>query len=146
MTRRRAIRTGGIGAALGFIVLVFVLPRLFGNSHPGRRRPPPRQQFKRRSLELPPTAPAPRTNTHTSSDRSRMVISKRQALLRKPWRELTTRTTELGVEKLCPGCLQWWPQDEEFFSFISTRCHFHNECRACRAAAQARRRQSRIAA
>lgn len=26
MTRRRAIRTGGIGAALGFIVLVFVLP------------------------------------------------------------------------------------------------------------------------
>ncbi|HGE7291984.1 TPA: hypothetical protein ACGCBD_002739 [Pseudomonas aeruginosa] len=75
-----------------------------------------------------------------------MVISKRQALLRKPWRELTTRTTELGVEKLYPGCLQWWPQDEEFFSFISTRCHFHNECRACRAAAQARRRQSRIAA
>lgn len=75
-----------------------------------------------------------------------MVISKRQALLRKPWRELTTRMTDLGVEKLCPGCLQWWPQDEEFFSFISTRCHFHNECRACRAAAQARRRQSRIAA
>lgn len=43
MTRRRAIRTGGIGAALGFIVLVFVLPATV-------RQQPPR---------TPPSAAAP---------------------------------------------------------------------------------------
>lgn len=43
MTRRRAIRTGGIGAALGFIVLVFVLPAAV------RQQPP----------KTPPAAAAP---------------------------------------------------------------------------------------
>ncbi len=43
MTRRRAIRTGGIGAALGFIVLVFMLPAAV------RQQPP----------KTPPAAAAP---------------------------------------------------------------------------------------
>lgn len=43
MTRRRAIRTGGIGAALGFIMLVFMLPAAV-------RQQPPR---------TPPAAAAP---------------------------------------------------------------------------------------
>lgn len=38
MTMRRAIRTGGIGAALGFIVLVFVLPAAVRQQPP--RTPP----------------------------------------------------------------------------------------------------------
>lgn len=38
MTKRRAIRTGGIGAALGFIVLVFVLPAAVQQQPP--RTPP----------------------------------------------------------------------------------------------------------
>lgn len=38
MTRRRAIRTGGIGAALGFIVLVFMLPAAVRQQPP--RTPP----------------------------------------------------------------------------------------------------------
>lgn len=74
------------------------------------------------------------------------MIPRDRALLRRPWPELTTRQTELGREKLCPGCDTWWPQDEEFFSFIRTRGHFHNRCRACRASDQAARRQSRNAA
>jgi hypothetical protein len=44
-------------------------------------------------------------------------------------------------EKLCGRCNEWWPQTEEFFSFIATRKHFHNECRACRAQQQAQRRK-----
>ncbi|WEW97727.1 hypothetical protein P3T65_26445 [Pseudomonas nitroreducens] len=67
-------------------------------------------------------------------------------MLRRPWRELVTRVTDLGTEKLCPGCDTWWPQDGEFFSFITTRGHFHNRCRACRAGEQAARRQHEKAA
>lgn len=50
------------------------------------------------------------------------------------------RITELGIEKLCPGCDEWWPQIPEFFTYISTRGHYHSECRACLASAQAQRR------
>jgi hypothetical protein len=53
------------------------------------------------------------------------------------------RITELGIEKLCPGCNDWWPQTPEFFSYITTRGHYRNECRACLAQAQAVRRQTR---
>ncbi|GLU38845.1 hypothetical protein [Pseudomonas sp. NBRC 100443] len=74
------------------------------------------------------------------------MIRRDRALLRQPWRALVTRQTELGREKLCPGCDTWWPQDDEFFSFISTRGHYHNRCRACRARDQAERRNARKAA
>jgi hypothetical protein len=53
------------------------------------------------------------------------------------------RTTELGTEKLCPGCHEWWPHTAEFFSYITTRGHYHNQCLACRAQAQVVRRQGK---
>jgi hypothetical protein len=53
------------------------------------------------------------------------------------------RTTELGTEKLCPGCQEWWPHTAEFFSYITTRGYYHNQCLACRAQAQVVRRQTR---
>lgn len=53
MTRRRAIRTGGIGAALGFIVLVFVLPAAV-RQQPPKTPPaaaaPPAQEAKPRTV------------------------------------------------------------------------------------------------
>ncbi len=52
MTRRRAIRTGGIGAALGFIVLVFMLPaavRQQPTKTPPAAAAPPVQEAKPRT-------------------------------------------------------------------------------------------------
>lgn len=50
------------------------------------------------------------------------------------------RLTERGLEKLCPVCITWKPQDDTHFSFIFTRGHYHSECRSCQAAAQVLRR------
>lgn len=44
------------------------------------------------------------------------------------------------IEKLCGHCEEWWPQTDEFFSFITTRGHYHSECKACRAEQTAARR------
>lgn len=69
--------------------------------------------------------------------------AKDKALLRKPWHELSKRVTEYGVEKLCHNCGEWWPLDEDFFSFIQSRRHFHSYCKACCAELQAARRMRR---
>ena len=53
------------------------------------------------------------------------------------------RITELGVEKLCPCCDDWWPQTSEFFTFVATIGHYRSECRACLASAQAKRRANK---
>jgi hypothetical protein len=53
------------------------------------------------------------------------------------------RITDLGIEKLCPGCQEWWPHTAEFFSYITTRGYYRNECRACLAQAESTRRQAR---
>lgn len=64
MTRRRAIRTGGIGAALGFIVLVFVLPAAVRQQPP--RTPP--------SAAAPPAQEAkPRTVSYRASTQSQQI-------------------------------------------------------------------------
>lgn len=55
------------------------------------------------------------------------------------------RLVDGETEKYCPGCYEWWPQTEEFFSFIRTRGHYHNECKACRQAKQAARREAQSA-
>jgi hypothetical protein len=73
------------------------------------------------------------------------MISRAQKLLRQPWTELDKkepirRTTELGKEKRCSACKEWWPEDTEFFTFISTLRIFHSRCKACMAAETARRR------
>lgn len=56
------------------------------------------------------------------------------------------RMTEIGLEKLCPGCKEWWPQSNEFYTWIATRNHYHNKCRACLASDEAARRNNRKAA
>lgn len=42
--------------------------------------------------------------------------------------------TELGTERWCPGCGEFWPEDEEFW-FIDTRGggrpRVYGRCRAC---------------
>jgi hypothetical protein len=39
--------------------------------------------------------------------------------------------TELGVERLCRGCQEWWPLDEEFWYFRSSDRSVMGHCRAC---------------
>lgn len=51
------------------------------------------------------------------------------------------RKADGETEKFCGRCEEWWPQTDEFFSFITNRGHFHNECKACRAEQQAERRK-----
>jgi len=40
-----------------------------------------------------------------------------------------TMVTELGIERLCAGCGEWWPQDEEFWYY--QRGKIIGRCRAC---------------
>lgn len=43
-----------------------------------------------------------------------------------------TRTTEIGLEKWCPGCEQWWPADAEFFhTHPEGHCGLRSSCKAC---------------
>lgn len=64
MTRRRAIQTGGIGAALGFIVLVFMLPAAV-RQQPPKTPPaaaaPPVQEAKPRTVSYRASAPSQQT-------------------------------------------------------------------------------------
>lgn len=39
--------------------------------------------------------------------------------------------TELGVEKLCSKCNEYWPADNEFFYRGSDRFKLHGWCKAC---------------
>lgn len=44
------------------------------------------------------------------------------------------RVTELGAEKKCVRCGEWWPADREFFYADRKRPDGHfSTCRACRA-------------
>ena len=62
------------------------------------------------------------------------MISRAQQILREDWSaHIGIRSTELGIEQLCRSCDEWWPQDREFFSYISTRRTYHSTCNACRA-------------
>lgn len=64
MTRRRAIRTGGIGAALGFIVLVFMLPaavRQQPTKTPPAAAAPPVQEEKPRTASYRARTPSLQT-------------------------------------------------------------------------------------
>src|SRR4026208_163500 len=40
-----------------------------------------------------------------------------------------TMLTELGIERLCAGCGEWWPQDEEFWYY--QRGRVLGRCRGC---------------
>lgn len=61
------------------------------------------------------------------------MTRKDRRLLARHWPELNKRNTELGREKRCPRCNEWLPHDGEFYSFISTRGHYHSHCKACQA-------------
>ena len=37
--------------------------------------------------------------------------------------------TELGIERLCAGCGEWWPEDDEFWYY--QRGRIIGRCRAC---------------
>ena len=40
---------------------------------------------------------------------------------------------ELGEQRYCKGCGEWWPHDEEFFGVTVTREGWRRTwCRACR--------------
>jgi len=69
------------------------------------------------------------------------MLNKTQKLLRKPWPELSKRKTSEGIEKFCPRCCEWWPHDDEFFTFIQSRGHYHSHCNACRAESSRIRRK-----
>lgn len=64
MTRRRAIRVGGISTVLGFIVLVFMLPAAV-QQQPPRTPPaaaaPPAQEAKPRTASYRASAPSQQT-------------------------------------------------------------------------------------
>lgn len=38
------------------------------------------------------------------------------------------RTTELGTERYCRRCHEWWPEDDEFWNGVGGR---YVKCRAC---------------
>ncbi len=47
---------------------------------------------------------------------------------------LQTVTTELGLEKLCSKCREYYPADTEFFAHMNRGPLFlHSWCRACQA-------------
>ncbi len=39
------------------------------------------------------------------------------------------RTTEVGQERFCPSCAEWWPADKEFF--WATKGVLSKTCKAC---------------
>jgi len=39
------------------------------------------------------------------------------------------KTTEFGIEKLCPKCKEWWPYDLYFF--YKQKGHLSSWCKAC---------------
>jgi hypothetical protein len=43
------------------------------------------------------------------------------------------KTTELGIERFCRGCEEWWPEDEEFWYFQTKHKtpQVQGHCRAC---------------
>ncbi len=63
--------------------------------------------------------------------------------------QATLRETELGIEKRCPRCTDWWPLDETFwFRYLKRgRPAWSSQCRACcnETKAERRRRQMAVA-
>lgn len=53
------------------------------------------------------------------------------------------RRTILGIERRCPRCRQFWPEDAEFFSPATKRGRptWFPWCRACKAEYDAERRR-----
>ena len=41
------------------------------------------------------------------------------------------RESELGTERQCQRCHEWWPKDREFFYFRSDNGKVLGPCRAC---------------
>ena len=39
---------------------------------------------------------------------------------------------ELGHEKTCTLCGEWWPVDAKFFNFVPSRKRFESQCIACK--------------
>ncbi len=67
-------------------------------------------------------------------------------LLRQPWRELSGRKGPNGVEKFCNACGEWLLLDDENFTFLSSRGHYHCHCKLCRAGLMRASRQRTTAA
>lgn len=78
------------------------------------------------------------------------MISRAQKVLRQSWNELerakgqTHRQTELGIERFCTGCNEWWPEDSEFFYYVSTRQAFGSRCKACHASSMSASSRKRL--
>lgn len=60
-----------------------------------------------------------------------------------PARPSITMETELGTERRCPHCGDWWPLDDEFWqpTVKRGRATFHSWCRACLAEDRTDRRR-----
>ena len=56
------------------------------------------------------------------------------------------RVTELGTERYCRGCDEWWPEDEEFFGITHRPDGWHTWCRACKNSRTTAMRRARNAA
>jgi len=41
------------------------------------------------------------------------------------------KITEIGVEKICNRCNEWWPADDEFFHQGDSRDGLASWCKAC---------------
>jgi len=55
--------------------------------------------------------------------------------------------TELGVERRCAKCREWWPLDHEFYDYYHKGFRgFVNVCRACRALRRRELAQQKMAA
>ena len=42
-----------------------------------------------------------------------------------------TMETELGTERQCARCLDYWPLDDEFWYFDKRTGHVMGDCKAC---------------
>lgn len=76
-----------------------------------------------------------------------MNIDEALLLLARPRRGFPSkklREGELGLEKLCAACNEWWPADDEFFSpDVGGAGGRYNYCKACAAEKIALKRQAR---
>lgn len=53
--------------------------------------------------------------------------------MKPPARGMPIRETELGIERKCSVCREWWPLDAEFFTRQPNGYQgFHGQCKACK--------------
>ena len=45
--------------------------------------------------------------------------------------KLSRIETELGIEKRCTVCQEFWPEDDEFYYFSRSDNRYYAECKAC---------------